>query len=95
MEHVFVPTRPMQDAEVIMLSKKVLERVAHLIHSQNVENDWKMLTWLQKEQAPHLGQEEIEDCVIYSLVRHYEDYELSWMWHQEKSHGESHHSIAA
>lgn len=71
------------------MNSRVLDRVAKLIDSKNVESDWKMLTWLQKEQAPWLTEAEIEDCVIFSLVKHYEDYELSWLWWNDQT---AHHS---
>ncbi|EQC50590.1 hypothetical protein [Bacteriovorax sp. DB6_IX] len=67
------------------MNSKVLERVAEIMDSKNVESDWKMLTWLQKEQAPWLSDSEVEDCVIYSLVKCYDDYELSWLWYESNA----------
>ena len=76
------------------MNSKVLGRVATIINSKDVESDWKMLTWLQKEQAPWLSDSEIEDCVIYSIVKCYEDYELSWLWYEAKASHQS-ESLAA
>ena len=73
-----------QDAEVTMkYSENVRERITFLLDSKDVQADWDFLVTLQKEQAPWLSQDEAEDCVIYSLVKHYRDYPLSWMWYNE------------
>ncbi len=76
------------------MNSRVLERVEQLLDSKNVESDWQMLTWLQKEQAPWLSKDEVEDCVIFSLVKFYGDHQLSWLWWQDKSQAIS-ESLAA
>jgi hypothetical protein len=76
------------------MNNKVLKRVATIIDSNDVESDWQMLTWLQREQAPWLSEPEVEDCVIYSLVKHYNDYELSWLWYSNQA-AEQSESLAA
>lgn len=65
------------------MNKQIYDRVGKLLNSANPENDFSFLCALQKEQAPWLSDSLIQDCVIYSLVKYYGDYTLSYMWYEE------------
>ncbi|EQC46275.1 hypothetical protein [Bacteriovorax sp. Seq25_V] len=65
------------------MNKAILDRVAYLLDSKSPQQDFDLLISLQKEQAPWLSNEEAIDCVIFSLVRYYEDYQLSYLWWNE------------
>ncbi len=77
----------------VTMNKATLDRVAYLLESKTPQKDMDLLITLQKEQAPWLSTEEATDCVVFSLVRYYEDYQLSFLWWSDAI--ESHYSQKA
>ena len=67
----------------VFMSSRILDRVAFLLDSKNIESDMKFLVELQKEQAPWLDEKSAYDCAIFSVIKLYGDYELSWLHYNE------------
>ena len=65
------------------MNTQILDRIAYLTKTDGAQT-WQLLKTLQKEQAPWMDNSEIENAVIYSLVKLHNDYQLSWLWHQEQ-----------
>jgi hypothetical protein len=64
------------------MTERIYQRI-EAITGCNGKEVWALLTFLQSEQAPELTAEQVEDSVIYSLVRLYQDYTLSWYWFED------------
>lgn len=67
------------------MNKNITKEIAKLLKSTTPEKDLEFLIKLQSEQAPWLNTDEVLDCVIFSLVKCYNDHRLSYMWHCEHS----------
>lgn len=67
------------------MNKATLDRVGQLLKSKKPEEEFNFLIKLQKEQAPWLSNQEATDCVMFSLVRCYNDYKLSYLWWEEEA----------
>lgn len=65
------------------MNPEIKNRIAKLLKSNDPQRDINFLVNLQLEQAPWLSKEEAMDCIIFSLVKCYKDYGLSFMWHHE------------
>ena len=67
------------------------------IDSSDYENDWNHLLTLQKEQAPWLSYEQLEECVVFSFVKLQGNHKLDWLyWEYKKSlSNHSEDSVAA
>ena len=59
------------------------------ISSNEHDKDWTFLTTLQKEQAPWLTEAEIEECVVLSVVKEYQCYQLDWAYYNENRKSQS------
>ena len=74
------------------------EHLLETIGSTQPEKDWQFLMTLQKEQAPWLSDDMLEQCVVESVIKLHRDHKLDWLYWEFKNiknHSNDNSSIAA